>query len=383
MASKCRTAGPALLLFLLTICLGACGSSSTTVVGPSGDKCSVSVSSSPSSFPPGGGSGTVSVSTTRDCSWSVAITSPWVSLSSPASGRGNASVAFSVASNPAAASRSAGIQVNGQEIQIAQEPAPCRFQLDHAAESVAARGGGGSVTVSAPQGCAWSSSSRAGWIVVQGGATGGGRATFTVAANAGGARSATLTIAGQPFTVSQATGVPAPGPTPPAPPKPTPPPACRVGVSPSNQAVNASGGSFSIAVTAGTGCEWSADSQVGWLSLSRPRGSGNGTIGVTAAQNTATSSRTGSVVIAGQNVTVTQAGVQAVEVQGDVSQRSGSCPAITFVVGATTIVTTSDTSFTGGACGDVGKGAKVKVTGVPHGDTVTATDVQIQKKGKG
>jgi hypothetical protein len=54
------------------------------------------------------------------------------------------------------------------------------------------------------------------------------------------------------------------------------------------------------------------------------------------------------------------------------------------VVTRTTVVTNSDTAFTGGSCGDAGNGAKVHVTGVQQlNGTVTATTVQIQKKAKG
>jgi peptidyl-Asp metalloendopeptidase len=72
--------------------------------------------------------------------------------------------------------------------------------------SATASGGAGSITVTALAGCTWSAGSGATWITVTSGAAGSGAGTvnYTVAANAGVARTGTLTVAGRIFTVSQA-----------------------------------------------------------------------------------------------------------------------------------------------------------------------------------
>src|SRR5207244_7010126 len=66
-------------------------------------------------------------------------------------------------------------------------------------------GGTGSVTVSAGGSCAWSSSTTSAWITITSGASGTGNGTvaFTVAANTGGARTATVVIAGNNVTVTR------------------------------------------------------------------------------------------------------------------------------------------------------------------------------------
>ncbi|HET9531724.1 MAG TPA: LamG-like jellyroll fold domain-containing protein, partial [Blastocatellia bacterium] len=64
----------------------------------------------------------------------------------------------------------------------------------------------GSVAVTAPDGCDWTATSNDGFIAVTSGATGTGRGvvTYSVASNAGNAaRTGTITIAGQTFTVTQ------------------------------------------------------------------------------------------------------------------------------------------------------------------------------------
>jgi uncharacterized protein (TIGR03437 family) len=62
--------------------------------------------------------------------------------------------------------------------------------------------------VTAPLGCTWQASSGADWVTITGGATGSGTGvvTYGAAANTGDARTGTLTIAGQTFTINQAAG---------------------------------------------------------------------------------------------------------------------------------------------------------------------------------
>jgi hypothetical protein len=86
----------------------------------------------------------------------------------------------------------------------------CTFSLSASTASIAAGGGSGTVSViSGPTGCtgSWSSSPNASWLSVASGGSGSGAGTTTLtysaAANASSARSGTLTIAGNTFTVNQ------------------------------------------------------------------------------------------------------------------------------------------------------------------------------------
>lgn len=83
--------------------------------------------------------------------------------------------------------------------------ASCGFAIDPASQSFGASGGTGSVTVTAPGGCAWTASSGASWIVILSGASGEGNGgvTFSVEQNPGGPREGSLEIAGEVFWVSQ------------------------------------------------------------------------------------------------------------------------------------------------------------------------------------
>jgi uncharacterized protein (TIGR03437 family) len=76
---------------------------------------------------------------------------------------------------------------------------------------IPAAGGTGSVSVSTGAGCSWTAASGAAWVTIPLGVAGGGTGTVTyaVAANGGPARTATLTIAGQMFTINQLAAQPA------------------------------------------------------------------------------------------------------------------------------------------------------------------------------
>ncbi len=87
---------------------------------------------------------------------------------------------------------------------------------------------------------------------------------------------------------------------------------CDYAISPAAQSFAATGGGGSLTITAPTGCDWTATSQASWITLSGvAQGSGNGTITFSVAPNSASSTRTGTVTIAGQLFTATQSGASA------------------------------------------------------------------------
>jgi Zn-dependent metalloprotease len=84
---------------------------------------------------------------------------------------------------------------------------------------------------------------------------------------------------------------------------------CTFSISPSSSSQPAGGGTGSVSVTAGAGCSWTAVSNATFITITGgASGAGNGTVTYSVAANTGTSSRTGTMTIAGQTFTVTQAG---------------------------------------------------------------------------
>jgi hypothetical protein len=84
---------------------------------------------------------------------------------------------------------------------------------------------------------------------------------------------------------------------------------CTYSISPSSASYAAAGGSGSVSVTAGAGCAWTAVSNASFITItSGSSGSGNGSVGYSVASNPGSTSRNGTMTIAGQTFTVTQAG---------------------------------------------------------------------------
>ncbi|MBI4748442.1 MAG: choice-of-anchor D domain-containing protein [Acidobacteria bacterium] len=83
---------------------------------------------------------------------------------------------------------------------------------------------------------------------------------------------------------------------------------CNYSLSPTNSSIGSGGGTGSISVTAGTGCNWTASSNVGWMTVTSGfSGSGNGSVTYSVSGNSS-SARTGTLTIAGQIFTVQQNG---------------------------------------------------------------------------
>ena len=202
----------------------ACTKTETSITAPSDapDRCDVTVTSSANSFPSPGGKGSLTITTARECTWSVASNASWVALGG-ASGQGEGTIPYTVAANPVPSPRSAAIAVGAKSVAVNQQAAPCVFSLSRVNDTIGETGGKLSVGVTTLTGCRWSAASGAAWISVASGQSGDANGTvgLTVAANAGAARVGQANIAGQTYTVSQAAAAPAP--VPPAPPTPAPP----------------------------------------------------------------------------------------------------------------------------------------------------------------
>jgi Zn-dependent metalloprotease len=84
---------------------------------------------------------------------------------------------------------------------------------------------------------------------------------------------------------------------------------CSFSISPTSASASAAGGTGTVTVTATAGCTWSAISNAAFITITGGAlGNGSGAVTYSVAANTATTSRTGTVTIAGQTFTVTQAG---------------------------------------------------------------------------
>ena len=252
-----------------------------------GSGCSVAISPASANVAAAGGTGSVAVTTAAGCAWTATSNVPWITIASGASGSGNGTVAYSAAATTGG-SRSGTLTIGGQTFTVTQGSG-CSFVLGPASLTIPAAGGSAPVTVTAGAGCAWTAASAAPWLTISSGAsgTGTGTVTITAAANTGVARSGTVTIAGQTYTVNQPSG-------------------CSFVAAPTTIAINALGGNTNVAVTAPAGCAWTASSGVNWVTVaSGATGTGNGTTRLSVDINLA-GSRSGTATVAGQTVTINQ-----------------------------------------------------------------------------
>ena len=140
----------------------------------------------------------------------------------------------------------------------------CTFAVSPTSHSVPATGVQGAIAaVTAPAGCSWTAAvvGNASWLAITSGGTGNGNGNvvFDVASNVGSAasRTATMTIAGQTVTVTQA--------------------GCAPTISPASRSVPVAGvASAATSVSAPADCAWTAASNAPWITITaNPSGSGN------------------------------------------------------------------------------------------------------------
>jgi uncharacterized protein (TIGR03437 family) len=273
------------------------GKYTLSLTAPAG--CTFALSSTSQSIAANGGTGSVTVTSPTNCNWTAASNVDWITLTSGASGSGNGAVNYSVAANTSTNSRTGTITIAGQTFTITQTGSSnCTFTLAPTSQNIAASGGNGSVNVTSQSGCNWTATSNHDWITISSGASGSGNGVvnYSVATNSGAARTSTLTIAGQTFTITQAANA-----------------SCSYALTPTNRSFESNGGSGNVNVAASAGCAWTASANAAWITLQTgsESGTGNGSFGYAVALNPSSAARSGTITIGGQTFTINQSGAGA------------------------------------------------------------------------
>jgi pseudomonalisin len=262
--------------------------------------CSYTLNPTNTSVGASGGIFSFNVTTQAGCVWSAATSNSWVTLASPSSGTGSGKINFTVAANSTTSVRNGGITLGGVTETVSQAAGSASYSLNPTSANVAAGGGNGSVALTvSPSTAPWTAATNASWITITSAKSGSGSATvsYSVSANStSSARTGTLTIAGLTFTVNQAGASSA----------------CSYQLSLGPVTSTRQGFVGTVSVATGAGCKWTAASQTSWLSITAGASdTGSGTASYLAAPNTSTSSRTGTLLVAGYTINLTEGGAPA------------------------------------------------------------------------
>lgn len=249
--------------------------------------CSYGISS-PSSTPGAGATSlSFNVTTAGGCTWTAASNAAWLTTSS--SGSGNGTVTANVAAN-AGPQRVGQINVAGQ-VHTVTQASGCAVTLASASGNVAAGAGSSSAPLQrsdAACGWSWTASTSTSWISLPSGSGTTATVPFNVTANTGPVRVGTITVNGQTFTVTQASG-------------------CAATFAPTSASLGNASGASSVTVTmSNAACTWTATTSTPWITGVTGGATGNGTVSFNYQANTGPA-RSGAITINGQSYGVTQA----------------------------------------------------------------------------
>ena len=268
----------------------------------------------------------------------------------------------------------------------------CDLRATTTASTFTAAGGNATVAVSTARDCTWTISSDTNWVTINGARSGQGEASvgYSVAANpVPSPRAGAIAVGGQRIGLSQAAAP------------------CRFSLSRPGDTIGFGGGRMAFDVSTLSGCNWSASSSQGWVTIvSGQSGNANGTVGISVAANTG-ARRVAVVNVGDATYTVSQDGAPAppppppnpspspspspsptptptplpeVHLEGRAFLVSGGCPDISFSLEGQRVVADRSTDYRKGDCKDVTNGRSMSVTGLQPGDSVRATRIELEKK---
>ena len=247
---------------------------------------------SPPLSPFGGGYG-ISVGAPNSCSWTAVNNDDWIHITS-GSRTGSSSVSYYVDANPATSSRTGIIIITGRTHTVTQTGRTCTYSISSYNRNIGADGGGYGISVVAPDGCGWTAVSNDDWTHITSGNSGDGSSSVSYSVDANpttSSRTGTISIAGKTHTVTQ-TGY-----------------TCTYPISSDNWNIGANGGNNSVSIITKDDCSWTAVSNDDWIKItSNDSGDGYSDVSYYVDANPTTSSRTGTISIAGKTHTVTQNG---------------------------------------------------------------------------
>ena len=240
------------------------------------------------SFGAVGGSTNVVLTVPSITQWTAESGTPWIAVTSSSSSAGSARVSFDVSANPSTEARTGTLTLAGKTVTVSQEGLWSQLFYDGTVFDETSNSGWIDVQVEGDGD--WTASTDADWLtLLDTEGHGSGSVMFvvddfntTVAS-----RTATVTIAGKTVTITQR--------------------GYELSIDPVVAEIGSNAGAGEIGISAPIGAVWEALVTADWISLvGGATGVGSGTLRYTVSDNTTGGTRTGKIVISGQEYTVTQ-----------------------------------------------------------------------------
>jgi hypothetical protein len=233
---------------------------------------------------------TVGVNAPQDCTWRVSTDFSWINVVDGRNGSGNGSFSLVVDQN-VGGPRTGTVRVVTETFTVHQAGGECTYSIKPTYYHAGRGPDDIKVDVTAQSGCTWTTTNTPNWVTVDQGrsGSGNGRVRLLIPANNDPPRSASITIAGQPFALRQNGS-------------------CTTSIKPTYYHAGRGPDDIRIAVTADPGCSWTAESTVSWVRVVEGRtGSDNGTVRLLVDANSG-SARSVTLTIAGQPFDLRQNG---------------------------------------------------------------------------
>jgi hypothetical protein len=174
-------------------------------------------------------------------------------------------------------------------------PPLCAYAVSPATATIASSGGSGMLTITTNRSaCGWAATASQLWITFTSpiSGTGSGSVSYSISSNPGTSpRTGTINLDGQTHTITQFGSQ------------------CAYTINPTSASLSAAGGAGVIAVNASLAeCAWTATTADPWITFtSPPAGTGSGAVNIAVAANATGLVRAGTVTVATQTFTVSQA----------------------------------------------------------------------------
>ncbi len=236
-----------------------------------------------------GGTTSASLTLASNVTWSAVSSADWLQITSGASGSGSTALQVFAAANPTVTTRSATVTIAGRQFTVSQTGMPA--EIAYTPEIFTTDGGSMMIDVIAGGNAQWSATSGASWLTVALGESGEGDGfVFLIADpynNTSQSRTGSVTVAGKTIYFTQR--------------------GYSLSISPQVAQIGSNSGAGEFGVAAPLSAVWEAVVTQPWITvLGSTTGIGNGTLRYTVAANETGATRSGKIIVSGQEYSITQ-----------------------------------------------------------------------------